>query len=94
MKEEEIYKWTLETFTEEHQVIVMIEEMSEFTKELTKWLRQKVNYEHLFEEMADVQIVLDQMILIMGPKGFEAAKETKLGRLEERLESNNMEALK
>ena len=94
MEEKEIYKWTLETFTEEHQVIVMIEEMAELTKELTKWLRDKANYEHLFEEMADVQIVLDQMILIMGSKGFKAAKKTKLGRLEERLESNNMEALK
>lgn len=43
------------------QIIVAIEELSELQKELTKSLRGKDNREHIIEEMADVQLVLDEL---------------------------------
>lgn len=37
---------------------IIIEELSELQKEVTKDIRKKLNKEHLLEEMADVVIVL------------------------------------
>ena len=44
------------------QIIVAIEELSELQKELTKSLRDKIDKEHLTEEIADVKIMLEQVI--------------------------------
>ncbi len=92
--ETKIYEWTLRVFTPEHQIIVMIEEMAELTKELVKTLRDKKNISHLLEEMADVEIVLEQMKLVFGPIDYFYAKKKKLERLEKRLENGDIEALK
>ena len=43
------------------QLIISIEEMSELQKEICKDLRGKGNREHIIEEMADVQLVLDEL---------------------------------
>lgn len=43
------------------QLVIAIEEMSELTKEISKDLRGKGNREHIIEEMADVQLMLDQI---------------------------------
>ena len=53
------------------QVIVLIEEMSELTKAITKAMRGKENKADIAEEIADVQIMLDQAKLI-----FKINKET------------------
>ena len=45
------------------QIVVWIEEMSELTKELCKYQRQKPNMFNIKEEITDVQICLDQMKL-------------------------------
>ena len=94
MEEQKIYELTMEKFTPEHQIILMVEEMSELTKELIKTLRGKMNREHVLEEMADVEIVLEQMKLIFGKEGFNQMKRKKLDRITERLLSGDIEALK
>ena len=43
------------------QLVIAIEEMSELTKEISKDLRGKGNREHIIEEMADVQLILDEL---------------------------------
>ena len=43
------------------QLIIAIEEMSELTKEIAKDLRGKGKREHIIEEMADVQLILDEL---------------------------------
>ena len=53
------------------QVIVLIEEMAELTKALTKSMRGEHNLADIAEEIADVQIMLDQAKLI-----FRLDKET------------------
>ena len=45
------------------QIIVWIEEMSELTKELCKYLREKSCMICIKEEITDVQVCLDQMKL-------------------------------
>ena len=43
------------------QLIIAIEEMSELIKEISKDLRGKGKREHIIEEMADVQLILDEL---------------------------------
>lgn len=72
----------------EAQTDMMIEEMSELAKALLKY-RRKVSDETLgnvIEEMADVRIMLDQMIEIYDRDGrFAAQRTAKLLRLAERI---------
>jgi hypothetical protein len=73
------------------QINMCIEEMSELMKALMKYCRYKeeitdvqnmLTYDVL-EEIADVQITLDQMRIIFG--STIAIEEQKIGRLRERL---------
>lgn len=82
----EIYKEAIEKNGTEGQVIVCIEELSELTKELTKFLRGKGDIERIADEIADVRITVEQMVMI-----FECASDVashmdlKVRRLEARL---------
>ncbi len=92
-REAKILEGAINTWGERAQVIVAIEEMSELTKALTKWLRNRLvsqgNYEQVLadvrEEMADVGIMLNQMCLIFGDPTEEEIQ--KLTRLEQRMEA-------
>lgn len=52
--------WAL--YGPDRQMTVAIEEMSELTKELTKEMRGKGCEEKIYEELADVSIVTEQLI--------------------------------
>lgn len=80
-------KAAIETFGKEAQKDMMIEEMSELTKELLKERRGADNENAILEEMADVQITLDEMKLIYGDT--KAIEETKICRLQEKIEEYN-----
>ena len=54
-------------FSREHQATVAIEELSELTKELTKFVRGKGRVISIVEEIGDVQIVLSQLIRNFDP---------------------------
>lgn len=54
----------IETFGPEHQQLMAIEEMSELQKELCKRYRGFDNQEHIAEEIADVEIVLEQLTMM------------------------------
>lgn len=89
----DIYKQAIETYGVRAQKLMAIEEMSELTKEICKDFRGKLNREHLIEEMADVTIMLDQMLLIYEISGEEILSMCgrKMKRLKERLEKQNDE---
>ena len=90
-REGRILEAAVKTFGKAAQVDMMIEEMSELTKALLKWRRAALidgdntedKYNAVLEEMADVQIMLNQMALIFGDSTeYEIAK---LERLEKRI---------
>lgn len=87
------YKQAISAYGEKAQKLMTIEEMSELTKEICKDFRGKLNREHLIEEMADVLIMLDQMLLMYEISGDEIQqmRERKIERLKERLEKVNDE---
>lgn len=86
MNSKEFYKKVVDTYREQ-QVIVAIEELSELQKELCKALRYNSNYDNIVEEIADVEIMLEQMKLYFNilNKDLERMKEHKIERTKERL---------
>lgn len=57
---ESITKQMVEKYGDK-QVVVAIEELSELTKELCKYLRGEPNTQNILEELADCCIVLEEM---------------------------------
>lgn len=84
------YKKAISAYGEKAQKLMAIEEMSELTKEICKDFRGLLDREHLIEEMADVLIMLDQMLLLYKISGEEVGlmRIKKVERLKERLEDN------
>ena len=81
-QEIEIYKEAIEFFGMESQKIMVIEEMSELTKELCKELRNRGDVSHIAEELADVEITLAQLKMIYNiHQAVEEQKNFKLKRL-------------
>lgn len=72
----------------EKQVIVAIEELSELQKELCKSLRNKdkINLDNLIEEIADVEIMLEQMKIYFNLSNLKIIlkKQEKIDRTKER----------
>lgn len=86
MDEKEIYRQALNKWGNIPQVTMVFEEMSELQKELCKNLRGKENGIEIAEEIADVEIMLEQMKLLFDiGKEVERYKTMKLKRLEERV---------
>ena len=89
VSEEELYKAAVQKFGERAQILVAIEEMSELTKALLKYIRHEDfnqgDYddivESIAEERADVSIMLNQLAVIFGKN--EDAETEKLEHLED-----------
>jgi NTP pyrophosphatase (non-canonical NTP hydrolase) len=90
MNRTEILQEAIKKYGVNNQCDVCIEEMSELTKELLKLRRESTQAgfqkrrENIKEEIADVQIMLDQMRIIFGDTSEQ--EEFKVNRLKERLE--------
>ena len=82
-----IYKDAIDFFGNTSQKIMVIEEMSELTKELCKELRDRGNIEDIADEVADVEITLAQIKMIYGIDTLvEEHKDYKLHRFASRME--------
>lgn len=68
------------------QTVMVFEEMAELQKELCKSLRGKDNRGYIAEEIADVRIMLDQMVILHDcAEDVDTWRKVKLARLEKRL---------
>ena len=87
----EFYKKCIDVWGIDAQIKMCIEEMSELTKEFCKYYRKgEMNCEqeikdHICEEIADVQNMIDQMQLIFGIDEVEKIREYKIERTKKRL---------
>ena len=90
-RRERILRDAVRTWGRDAQMLMMVEEMSELTKEICKFYRTTDDESasavagNIREEMADVQIMLDQMKIMFGR--VEPMMRAKLDRLEKRLEA-------
>jgi len=75
--ETEPYTVILQAFDWSMQFIMAIEEMSELTKEITKALRGYSRRDNVIEEIADVEIMLAQLKVVLGVTDGDVDKEKK-----------------
>lgn len=79
-------------YGEKAQKLMAIEEMSELTKEICKDFRGKLDETHVAEEIADVEIMLEQLKIIYARldgnfwESISEFKRYKIERLKKRLE--------
>lgn len=93
--DERIMRQAIETYGAQAQCDVAIEEMAELTKAIMKIRRVADDYEktqpaldNLLEEIADVDIMIDQLKIMWGPREVEEYRRQKLKRLERRLKDD------
>ncbi|MBQ8451283.1 MAG: hypothetical protein IJ538_00685 [Clostridia bacterium] len=91
-KYKEFYDRCIRVWGVDAQIKMCIEEMSELTKELCKFYRAgEMNApdevkNHVIEEIADVQNMVDQMQHIFGEDAVDRVREEKKKRTEKYLE--------
>lgn len=74
---EQVYRKACSVYGEDSQIVVAIEELSELQKELCKVLRGKINVDNLAEELADVEIMTEQMrIMFFGNSEIDSYEST------------------
>lgn len=90
----ETYKTAIDTYGKDKQLDVAIEEMSELTKAICKFKRGQDNHQQIVEEIADVEIMLEQLKMICDVRcsELEGVKYQKTERLAERLNSDKQES--
>ena len=81
-----VLKRALQTWGGQAQMLMVVEEMSELTKELSKNLRGADNFKALAEEIADVEIMLEQLKVIFRNRALvDRIRAGKLVRLSDRI---------
>lgn len=81
-----VYRRAIETFGEDAQLWMVIEEMSELAKEICKFMRGKRCPADIADEIADVQIMLEQATMIFGVGDLvREHMDAKVERLKERV---------
>jgi hypothetical protein len=77
------FQKAIETWGEVSQIDMVFEESAELQKELCKHLRGKGNIERISEEIADLEIMLEQMKVLFKIHALvKEYKEFKIARLE------------
>lgn len=86
--EAQVLQEALDTYGSMSQIVMVFEEMSELQKELCKYLRGKYALENISEEIADVEIMLEQMkLLFYCADDVRDWRRRKVERLKERLDN-------
>lgn len=85
MEKTELYKKALREYGFEAQSRMVDEECAELINALCKYKRGRANGYDVITEIADVIIMCEQMATHFGKEAVEKEIESKLSRLEERL---------
>ena len=86
----DVYGRAVTYYGESSRLLLTIEEMSELTKELVKRARGRDNMAVISEEIADVEIMLEQLKTLFGNRAdVDCWKAKKLQRLIERMDGHN-----
>ena len=84
--ERELFALAIETWGEDDEIKMVLEEMSELQKEICKRWRGKDNAAAIAEEIADVEITLDELKMILHAEDdVKRFRAQKLERLAKRL---------
>lgn len=84
-EERELLKEAIRIYGIDAQEGMLYEEMGELMSAINKLKRRRVDKNVVIEEIADVQIILNQITIFFGEHEVNAVKKKKLARLKERL---------
>lgn len=82
MEQSVICRKAIETFGADHQKLLAIEECSELINALAKEKRDRVNEADIITEIADVQIMCEQLAQMYGQRKVALERFRKLRRLQ------------
>ena len=82
---EEICKFAVDKFGMEKQTWQAIEEMGELISAINHYNRNRADLKDVCTEIADVQIMMEQLAIIYGKEDVASERKYKLERLKERL---------
>ena len=82
---EEICKFAVDKFGMEKQTWQAIEEMGELITTINHYNRNRADLKDVCTEIADVQIMMEQLAIIYGKEDVASERKYKLERLKERL---------
>ena len=89
-EELKVFSDAIQTFGMQKQTLMVFEEMAELQNELCKYLRYGESVEvvcRVADELADVEIMLDQMKLLFGTGRVQREREKKVQRLRARIDA-------
>jgi len=92
LESRKIYAEALQMWGKESQICMAIEEMAELIQAINKYYRNKVTLESVAEEVADVEITLEQLKEIFSiSEQVSKHKKEKLNRLKTRIYTASFE---
>lgn len=91
-----IIRRVIDKYGHKHQTLIAMEELGELQHELSKFIRDKGDRNHLIEEYADVCIVLKELKTMYNITDAEIYEmvDKKFTRLEDRLDEGQKDVLK
>lgn len=90
-----VYKLALEKWGRQAQLGMAIEEMAELIQAINKFSRGKVSVDSISEEIADVEIMMEQLKEIFANKTYvNLVKIKKINRLKELLQMTKAKEVK
>lgn len=85
-----IYKEAFAVYGGDNQILKTIEECTELNLALMHFLDDRTDEENVILEIADVEIMIEQLRLIFNNRKINEAKDFKLKRLKKRLEDGEL----
>lgn len=84
-EEFEVYARALEQWGAKAQINMLFEEMAELQNAICKFFRNRASCNEVITEIADVQIMAQQMQVLFGNDNVKAERDRKFERLKKRL---------
>jgi hypothetical protein len=85
MTDRELCEEAVKQYGREAQIEMVIEECAELIVALKQWQRKRIHTIDVVEEIADVEIMVEQSRVMFGDSSINDAKRAKLDRLRMRL---------
>ena len=85
MTKNELYKRVYKRWGLSLEIDMIVEECAELIVAISHWKRGRAQEGAIAEEIADVEIMCEQLRYIFGNEEIDAWKKVKLTRLEERI---------
>ena len=89
-KKQALYSAAMEQYGKEKQLRMLQEECGELIAAVNHWLRERVDDSALLTELADVEIMVEQIKNLFSDYAFKKHKQEKLARLSEMLGINKV----